>query len=385
MILNGKYIPSKEEATQTPSDYTSSTPNSSEAANQTNQTDQTPSYYTSSPHPTDIKSKKKVWPIVLGSVIGGLLLLFVAIIVIGVMALSSAEKSNFVKLGQDEVISLRGAIHRTVTVRSIKTDNSYGVLRKEITYRDGISDGERETYRNTLEENGFALKREDINDGYDGASYGSYRFVKESVEADKHIVITIYFSAGDVEIIYEQTPYYDEVYENSEDAKDSSTDSTGDNSTVSNGNADGNNSNPFADELSGKTWDGDDGSELILRTDGSFSWYKDPDVHDDNYYEGKYQVLVGDEGIDYMVDHYGDKTRVIKEQIHELMQTEKYKNTEFYVLVLDHTGFVMDGEDKMASLVTTVAPYYGFYVKDRQWFNSVNQLTDNTSNFRLKD
>jgi hypothetical protein len=88
------------------------------------------------------------------------------------------------------------------------------------------------------------------------------------------------------------------------------------------------------------TWAVDDGSGLFVFTDSEFTWYKDEDDLDDNYYKGTYYVLPGAETYSGFV-------------------LDKGEGWEAYSVFLHYTATRAEGADQATN-------YNGLFMVERQ-------------------
>lgn len=118
-----------------------------------------------------------------------------------------------------------------------------------------------------------------------------------------------------------------------------------------------------------------DGSYLVPKSDNTFKYYKDKNDLTDYYYTGHYELHVGEEGIDYVVNDLSEYG-VTRDEIQGLIdRNTQYKKGNFVCLVLDNEECIIGGENTAEKTVTT--PYYGFYVKDgsEEGFDIANMNT----------
>lgn len=116
------------------------------------------------------------------------------------------------------------------------------------------------------------------------------------------------------------------------------------------------------DPVSGCTWTARDGSELQLSADGTFVWYLDPAVHEDNYIQGTYEVYLDDAArakITGDLSSYGITSAEIDEV---LAGNLYYQNNEarLICLIINNDTVIMDGAQ--VGDVVSVSPTVGTYV-----------------------
>ena len=121
------------------------------------------------------------------------------------------------------------------------------------------------------------------------------------------------------------------------------------------------------DQISGHDWIGGDGSLLRLRQDGSFSFYKDPDITDDNYKAGTYRVYQGADALSFVSDSLSEYGLTYEEQFQYIYQlsgsNSKNMLKQYYCYVLYHDEFMLDGE---AQTPPQDMPFVGFYSEENK-------------------
>ena len=119
---------------------------------------------------------------------------------------------------------------------------------------------------------------------------------------------------------------------------------------------------PAGDPVSGYVWTARDGSELHLAADGTFVWYLDPAVHEDNYIQGTYQVFFDEDAraaITGNLSAYG----ITSDEIDDVLSDDLYYQrgeARLICLVLNNDVVIMDGAQ--ASGINPVSPTVGTYV-----------------------
>ena len=95
-----------------------------------------------------------------------------------------------------------------------------------------------------------------------------------------------------------------------------------------------------------------------------FKYYRDFRDLDDYYYEGKFELYIGDEALDYIVDdlsNYG----LTEDEVQDLADRNKYYKMEnLVVLVLHNEKRYVDGQNDLTE--TVVTPYIGFFCTDNK-------------------
>ena len=119
----------------------------------------------------------------------------------------------------------------------------------------------------------------------------------------------------------------------------------------------------FKSEIPNQDWvETNDGSYLTFKSGKQFVYYKDIDVDDDYYYEGSYEIYIGNKAVDYVVNDLEDYG-VTDEELEDLFdRNEKYDEENFICLVLNNETCIIGGENTMEKPVFT--PYYGFILVD---------------------
>ncbi len=132
------------------------------------------------------------------------------------------------------------------------------------------------------------------------------------------------------------------------------------------------------DKVSNHDWKASDNSYLELNNDGTFSWYKDKNVTDDNYYTGTYTIKTGTSAVlevsNYHNVNYG-----------ELFTNENIKTNNIYYLNLSVTSRIIDGEEKLNG--TTDETHYMLYLYEgtTDTLEGVNLKSMNNIYFKRAD
>ena len=115
----------------------------------------------------------------------------------------------------------------------------------------------------------------------------------------------------------------------------------------------GNNIVASDDKVSNHNWKASDNSYLELNEDGTFSWYKDKTVTNDNYYTGIYTIKNGASAIvdisNYHSINYG-----------QLFTNNNIKTNNIYYLNFSVTSRIIDGEERLNG--TTDETHYMLYL-----------------------
>lgn len=136
------------------------------------------------------------------------------------------------------------------------------------------------------------------------------------------------------------------------------------------------------DLISGKTLTGGDKSSLQLKDDGSYIWYQNASVTDDNYYKGTYKIYVGAEAISVLggMSRYGVTEQ---EQLDLIARNADRGLTadDWYVMVQNRTYRLVDGKETNEN--TTIV-YMGFYYKDQNTYDAANCNSGNYASFTVE-
>lgn len=123
------------------------------------------------------------------------------------------------------------------------------------------------------------------------------------------------------------------------------------------------------DEISGYTFvRPDNGSEFVFNDDGSVQYYKNENVHEDNYFDGTYEVLRGQEAIDELIamTEYG----YTQEELDMVMQ----QSMDNYSLMVDREETTYSEGENGELVAETTGSYFvcedSFYVVKITWKES---------------
>ena len=112
------------------------------------------------------------------------------------------------------------------------------------------------------------------------------------------------------------------------------------------------------DEVSGHIWKGEDGSQLQLEEDGSFTWYLEPEAPNDHYYTGTYTVYNGNDAIAFLAE--SDYGITEGEQRQMISRVKDYTIETYYVLILNQETLISGGVNTLPAEGASVH-YYGFF------------------------
>ena len=130
------------------------------------------------------------------------------------------------------------------------------------------------------------------------------------------------------------------------------------------------------DAITGENWvEMNSGSYLVFNSSKKFTYFKDYGVSDNYYYEGKYELYVGDEALEYITDDLSEYD-IDEDDIEDLMDENKnYDISNLVCLVLKNNKQIIDGENQLDD--TVVTPYYGFYVDAGDTFINLTHMETN--------
>ena len=122
-----------------------------------------------------------------------------------------------------------------------------------------------------------------------------------------------------------------------------------------------------ADPLAGTAWIAqNDGSWWNFAVDGTFGWYQDKNVQDDNYYSGTYEAHRGQAGLDFLAESLTEfeHTRETAERMIEDNGKfdEDYILDNFICFSCNKQSFMMNGQEQLDGDWQTA--YYGFLAEE---------------------
>ncbi len=132
---------------------------------------------------------------------------------------------------------------------------------------------------------------------------------------------------------------------------------------------DNNEAEERGDFISGNKWTTSDGMLMSLDSDNTFKWYSNKSNRTDNYYSGDYEIHVGQEAVDYLIEKAG----ATKEAQLEAMNNYGVALGDYYILILTNKECVMGGKNTLEE--ETEITYCGFYNADYERFTMTNLLT----------
>ena len=107
-------------------------------------------------------------------------------------------------------------------------------------------------------------------------------------------------------------------------------------------------------------------SYLVPESDGTFKYYKDKNVTDNNYYSGHYKLYTGADALNYICnDEEMAKYGVTQNEVNSMIErSSDYSLDNFVCLVLINEECIIDGKNTLEN--NTVSPYFGFYIVDSE-------------------
>ena len=121
--------------------------------------------------------------------------------------------------------------------------------------------------------------------------------------------------------------------------------------------------------MSGTTWIGKDGSEVVF-SDSRITWYQSPDEHNDNYYAGEYKYLRGSEAVKYITTELAEYD-VTEEELKSLFErNNNYDESNFVVFDIRYDKFILSGAEQ--EIPRSLVPWYGFIINNETYLDVVN-------------
>ena len=107
-------------------------------------------------------------------------------------------------------------------------------------------------------------------------------------------------------------------------------------------------------------------SYLVPESDGTFKYYQDKNVTDNNYYSGHYKLYTGADALNYICnDEEMAKYGVTQNEVNTMIErSSDYSLDNFVCLVLINEECIIDGKNTLEN--NTVSPYFGFYIVDSE-------------------
>lgn len=120
------------------------------------------------------------------------------------------------------------------------------------------------------------------------------------------------------------------------------------------------------------------GSKIVLNEDGTYFWYENPAVTDDNYFAGKYMYFTGAEARKYLINDLPSYklTDTTLDGFFDKTDKEKYYTTDKeMVIVMSNTESMINGQ----KLNVTPAHYFGYF--DGQYYDAVSLENQSRATF----
>lgn len=135
------------------------------------------------------------------------------------------------------------------------------------------------------------------------------------------------------------------------------------------------------DILAGTAWNSDnDNSYWVFNEDGTFYWYKDKGVTDDNYFGGSYKSYSGEAVFDSIGDVDPYLAGITQEELLKgFNNADDYKVENSLYIDTTYNTYLLDGVEKLSQ--ETKNSYYGFLSEDGKTLSIVNMSTGSLYNF----
>ena len=135
------------------------------------------------------------------------------------------------------------------------------------------------------------------------------------------------------------------------------------------------------DILAGTAWNSDnDNSYWVFNEDGTFYWYKDKGVTDDNYFGGSYKSYSGEAVFDSIGDVDPYLAGITQEELLKgFNNADDYKVEDSLYIDTTYNTYLLDGVEKLSQ--ETKNSYYGFLSEDGKTLSIVNMSTGSLYNF----
>jgi protein PXR1 len=135
------------------------------------------------------------------------------------------------------------------------------------------------------------------------------------------------------------------------------------------------------DILAGTAWNSDnDNSYWVFNEDGTFYWYKDKGVTDDNYFGVSYKSYSGEAVFDSIGDVDPYLAGITQEELLKgFNNADDYKVEDSLYIDTTYNTYLLDGVEKLSQ--ETKNSYYGFLSEDGKTLSIVNMSTGSLYNF----
>lgn len=117
------------------------------------------------------------------------------------------------------------------------------------------------------------------------------------------------------------------------------------------------------DEITSQNWvETNSNSYLVFSSGKKFKYYMDYNDTDDYYYEGKYEIYVGEDALEYITEDL-EEYDIDEDDIEDKIDDNRdYDMSNLVCLVLKNNTQMIGGINALSD--TVVTPYYGFYIAD---------------------
>ena len=133
------------------------------------------------------------------------------------------------------------------------------------------------------------------------------------------------------------------------------------------------------DILAGTAWTSDN-DNWVFNEDGTFYWYKDKGVTDDNYFGGSYKSYSGEAVFDSIGDVDPYLAGITQEELLKgFNNADDYKVEDSLYIDTTYNTYLLDGVEKLSQ--ETKNSYYGFLSEDGKTLSIVNMSTGSLYNF----
>ena len=132
------------------------------------------------------------------------------------------------------------------------------------------------------------------------------------------------------------------------------------------------------DYLTGNSWEATDGSLIELNTDGTYKFYNNSADKTNNYYSGAFEVINGQNAIDYLIKEYG----LTEEGQREVMDKYMIEDQFYYVLVLHLDECIVNGQNTLSE--SSLLEYFGYYSPKDEHLNFTSLKTVSQMDFYKK-
>lgn len=116
-----------------------------------------------------------------------------------------------------------------------------------------------------------------------------------------------------------------------------------------------------------------DGSRWEFGEDGTFHWYRDGNVKDDNYYAGTCTFYTGEEAMDYLTGPLAEYGITAEELTGLFSASEEYSLGNLVCLAAVNQTFILEGREQLSAPRETY--YFGFLLEDGTHLSLLNLQT----------